>query len=108
MLEKQNKKLAPEPYFTAYFNLLQRAILAPRMWYRYEWKFSEEQVHDLMDAIENIPNFLYAYGGYFTKENMIEYLERYDSKWLTKASEETKFSLVECLNNYLERYENNE
>ena len=62
-------------------------MLLPRMWVRYDYGFAKEQLHDLMDAVENIPVFLYAYGGWFNEQNMHQNLVRYDEKWANPESQ---------------------
>ena len=87
------KILAPEPFFSAYLSVLNSSVLLPRMWVRYDHEFTKEQLHDLMDAVENIPQFLYSYGGWYNEDNMYKNIERYDEKWATPKGD-TGSSLI--------------
>ena len=90
------KKIAPEPYFTAYLYVMRQAILDLRMWHRYEMTVPPQQVEDLMDAIHNISDLLYCYDRWHVHENVREDLARYDGKWANPEGE-TGRSLCQLL-----------
>jgi len=92
----KSKSLAPEPHFTAYLFVQHKAILTLRMWIRYEEKISFDQIHDLMDAIHNISELLYAYKGWHVHENVVHDLQRYDAKW-SQEGNNPRICLVELL-----------
>ena len=92
----KEKRLAPEPYFTAYLFVLRQAILMLRMWHRYDEPIQVKQTEDLMDAIHNISELLYCYGGWHVHDNVLEDLLRYDRKWASTDSR-TGRSLAQIL-----------
>ena len=79
-----DRNLAPEPQFSIYLYVLRSAILEVRYRIRRGDPMPTDQLHDLMDAIENIPEFLSEYeghGGWLVEDNIKWYLERYDDRW---------------------------
>ena len=88
---------APEAVFHDYIHVLERAILELRMRIRYEDDVSMMEVHDLLDAIHNIPRMLRTYGEWWVPENIDSDLARYDAKWCHTGKANLRSSLVECL-----------
>lgn len=48
---------------------------------RYGETVSLQEVHDVMDAIHNIPSMLLGVGGWHVPENIDVDLKRYDARW---------------------------
>lgn len=57
------------------------------------------RLHDLTDALENVPAMLCAYGQWHVEENIDEGLKRYDKKWFNPDASERKLSLMRALEN---------
>ena len=89
---------APEPWASAYLEVLRRAILQVRVQIRCDKPMSGDQVHDLMDAVHNIPKFLTQRNDFFTVDVIRQELESYDRKW---AASEDDFSLIRILDTAL-------
>jgi len=56
-----------------------------------------DQLHDLMDAIENIPEFISEYnghGGWLVEDNIKPYLKSYDDRWGEAENQFRRFSLL--------------
>jgi len=89
--------MAPESVVRAYVSVLREAILNVRMRIRYGEPIDMQELHDLTDALENVPQMLCAYGGWHVEENIDEYLKRYDSKWYDPDGSLRGLSLVQAL-----------
>lgn len=74
-------KLAAESVIFAYANVLREAVLNVRMRIRYGETIEMQELHDLTDSLENIPQMLCHYGGWHVEENIDAALQRYDRKW---------------------------
>ena len=99
MLNKP-RNLAPEPYFSAYHDLLYQVATYVRVRSRGSNRLEDEELFDLMDAIHNVPEFLIEYG-FFDECSMREiFLEPFDEKWVRSPDD---FSLVRELDAALER-----
>ena len=93
----RQQNLAPESVIRAYMCVLRKAILCVRMRIRYGETIDMQELHDLTDALENIPEMLCAYGGWHIEENMDAALQRYDRKWFKPGDSERAFSLMRAL-----------
>ncbi len=80
-----------------YTCVLERAILVMRMRIRYDDNVTMVEVHDLLDAIHNIPTMLRDYGKWFVPENMDADLARYDDRWLPVGNSKFRMSLLKHL-----------
>ena len=89
--------LAPEPVIRAYATVLRQAILNVRMRIRYGETIDMQELHDLTDALENVPEMLCAYGGWHIEQNMDEALQRYDRKWYDPEASVRSISLMRAL-----------
>ena len=89
---------ASDQIFHDYIRVLECAILDMRMRIRYEDDVSLMEVHDLLDAIHNIPIMLRSVGGWHIPENIDADLARYDSKWQGADDSKRRKSLIEHLN----------
>jgi hypothetical protein len=96
------KSLAPEPYLSAYLELLYRVSIFVRSRSEGEVRLPDEQLFDLMDAIHNIPEMLLEYEGPGWSEKDLRelFLQAYDEKW---ATGEDDFSLIMALDDSLRR-----
>ena len=92
-------KLAPESVIRAYTSVLRDAILDVRRRIRYGETIDMQELHDLTDALENVPAMLCAYGQWHVEENIDEGLKRYDKKWFNPDASERKLSLMRALEN---------
>jgi hypothetical protein len=82
---------------------MEEAILHARMLIRYQKdapQAREQQIHDLMDATENIVTYLLRHDHFWTLEGcedkrttMLSYLETYDDRW---SKTEHGTSLLRC------------
>jgi hypothetical protein len=88
---------APQKTVKAYTVLLRMVIVRLRFRLRMGEDVSADEVHDLMDAIENIPLMLMNYGGWHVEANIDAALERYDQRWLPRGNSAHRDSLVEML-----------
>jgi len=88
----------PGSLFHDYIRVLERAILDLRARIRYEDDVTILEVHDLLDAIHNIPKLLQSCDGWHVPENVDADLARYDAKWLGAGNAALRKSLVEHLN----------
>lgn len=77
-----------------YIHVLERAVLDLRMRIRYGDGVSIEEVHDLLDAVHNIPRMLREYGGWYVPENIDNDLLRYDQKWMSNGESTLRHSLM--------------
>ncbi len=82
--------------FPEYAKLLEVVVLNLRMRIRYGEEVSNREVHDLMDAIHNIPQLLRACDGWHDSANIDVDLQRYDQKW-PKQLGCSRISLVETV-----------
>lgn len=98
-----NKNLAPEPQFSTYLWVLEQAIIHVRQRVRAGKPMPDEQLHDLMDAIHNVPKFLSEYGGWYVEENIRAAFAAYDELWGNAKDDSPGFRLVECLSMALEQ-----
>ena len=57
--------IAPEPILRAYLDLLREVSLYIRARSVGADRLLDSQLHELMDAIHNIPEFLTEFGGFF-------------------------------------------
>jgi hypothetical protein len=90
--------MVPTPEIVnAYTAVLERAILSLRMRLRYSEEVTPDEVHDLMDALHNIPIMLRNYGGWHVEENIDYDLAHYDKKWLSVPGSTLRSSLVGLL-----------
>jgi hypothetical protein len=75
--------VAPEPYFSAFQWVLERAIISCRFG-NWQGEFSSEHTADLMDAIHNIPPMIRNW-----RPDDLEFLraslQDYETKWLAKG-----------------------
>jgi hypothetical protein len=78
--------------------LLEQAILNLRMRIRYGENVSLREVHDLLDALHNVPTMLHKYGGWQVEENIEADLASYDNHWLSMPGSDMKNSLIKTLN----------
>jgi len=83
--------------FHDYILVLERAILDLRMRIRYDDGVTLDEVHDLLDAVHNIPKMLRDYGDWFVTENMEADLARYDDRWLPTGNSKMRKSLLQHL-----------
>ena len=90
-------KSAPEPVFHDYVTVLEYAILELRMRLRYEDDVTLDEIHDMLDAIHNIPTMLRQFGDWHVPDNIDADLERYDAKWLGIGSAELRLGLLKHL-----------
>ena len=88
---------ASQQVFHDYILVLERAILDLRMRIRYDDGVTLEEVHDLLDAIHNIPAMLRDYGNWFVTENIDTDLSRYDSRWLSVGDSKMRKPLLQHL-----------
>jgi hypothetical protein len=66
----------------AYLEVLKRVALYVRLRSRGESRLSDDELHDLMDAIHNVPAALVGEDRWFTPERMREQeFGDYDEKW---------------------------
>ena len=99
MLTEPNS-LAPEPYFSASLGLLFHVAIYVRARTSVPEKVTEEhirEIHQLMNAIHNIPESLLHYGKWFTEETMRDAFEQFDG---SSASEE-RLKLVPAFDQFL-------
>ena len=82
--------------FPEYAKLLEVVVLNLRMRIRYGEEISNREVHDLMDAIHNIPQMLRSCDAWHVPANIDFDLQRYDEKW-SKQSGCSRISLVETV-----------
>ena len=88
---------APEPTTKAFLALLEQVILCLRMRIRYGEDISLEEVHDLLDALHNVPTMLRNCGGSHVEENIEADLAAYDQRWLSEPGSDFRKSLVRTL-----------
>lgn len=86
-----DRNLAPEPQFSAYMYVLRAAVLEIRMRLRQGEPMPPDQLHDLLDAVHNVPEFVSEYrsgGGWFVDDNIKAEFQSYDNRWGQAQSEE--------------------
>jgi hypothetical protein len=67
----------------AFLDLLYRVAIYLRAHSTGPRRLPDSQLHDLMDAIHNVPLYLNGSDAYFTAEKLRElYLASYDKKWV--------------------------
>jgi hypothetical protein len=93
----KQENLAPESVIRAYLSVLREAILNVRMRIRYGETIDMQELHDLTDALENIPQMLCDYGGWHVEENIDSALLRYDRKYYNPGESERATSLMRAL-----------
>lgn len=93
----RQETLAPESVIRAYATVLRQAILNVRMRIRYGETIDMQELHDLTDALENVPEMLCAYGGWHIEQNMDAALKSYDRKWYDPEARERSISLMRTL-----------
>lgn len=97
------ENVAPDSVVYAYANVLRQALLSLRMRVRYGETIDMQELHDITDALENVPQMLCAYGGWNVESNIDWALQRYDDKWcrgersvsLMRALERARTELAE-------------
>ena len=87
----------PSNVSKAYLILLDKAIVNLRMRIRYGENLSNDEIHDLLDAIHNIPEMLHNYGGWFVEGNINQALLRFDERWQKQGSSDFRISLIDAL-----------
>jgi hypothetical protein len=80
-----------------YLHVLERAIIDLRARIRYNDDVSMDEVHDILDAVHNIPKMLRGYGGWFVTENIDADLGRYDTKWSDRGQATMRKRLMDHL-----------
>ena len=93
----RHKTFAPEPVLRAYLAVLRDAILSIRMRIRYGETIDMQEIHDLMDAVENIPEMLCAYGDWHVEGNIDWGLKHYDERWYKQGADPPMTSLQTSL-----------
>lgn len=88
---------APEPVFKSYMRLLEWVIIDLRKRIRYGDHIEQAEIHDILDAIHNIPEMVRNYGGWFVEENIDWALAHYDEKWMDKPTSVGRPSLIDTL-----------
>jgi len=89
--------IASDEVLHDYLHVLERAILDLRARIRYDDDVSMDEVHDLLDAVHNIPKMLRDYGGWHVTENIDADLADYDTKWSGKGQATGRKRLIEHL-----------
>jgi hypothetical protein len=87
----------PPEIANTYAALLERAILNLRMRIRGGENVQLDEVHDLLDALHNVPTMLKDYGGWHVESNINADLARYDQRWLGQPGSAMRLPLVETL-----------
>jgi hypothetical protein len=87
----------------AYIKLMEKAILQLRMRIRYGEIVSLDEIHDLLDAMHNIPAMLRGDSAWHNEENIIADLARYGEHWMSRAGSNQRVSLVQTLEVIRER-----
>jgi hypothetical protein len=90
---------APENVFHDYIQVLERAIFDLRTRIRYEDAVTIPEVHDMLDAVHNIPKMLRSCEGWHVPANIDADLSAYDKKWLGIGNARLRKSLMEHLDN---------
>ena len=90
-------KAATEPTVKAFLALIEQAILNLRMRIRYGEEVSLKEVHDLLDALHNVPIMLRNYGGWHVEGNVEADLALYDQRWLSQPGSDMRKSLAGTL-----------
>ena len=88
---------APPDVVHVYTTLLGRAILELRFRVRMGEVISADELHDLLDALHNVPAMLRDYGNWMVEENIDQDLARYDSRWVGRPDSELRKSLIDLL-----------
>jgi len=87
----------PEDVVQVYSRVLEQALLSLRMRIQYEDEVTMLEVHDLLDAIHNIPQMLRKCSGWHIPENIDRDLLRYDQKWQDVGNAKLRTPMSECL-----------
>ncbi len=103
-----SKNLPPEPFFSGYLLFLFRVLIELRLQTQQAEKMSHAEliafvkdVHELADALHNIPMFLAGLDSSFTVENMEElFIKGYDHA--DAGSEKKMFQLSKLLRRCVE------
>ena len=98
----ETKSLAPEPYFSASLGLLFHVAIYVRARTSAPEKVTEEhirEIHQLMNAIHNIPESLLHYGKWSTGESMRDAFEHFDSL----SASEGRLKLVPAFDQLLQK-----
>lgn len=74
-------ELAPEPILRAALYVVHMAAVATRNW-TYTDQFSHQQVHDLWEALHEVPDLVTRWRADAEVE-LLRYLDEYDEKWPT-------------------------
>ena len=96
----QSKSVAPEPYFSAALALLYHVVIYVRArTARPELVTSEyiQEIHELMNAIHNVPASVVEHGHWFTEERIRSAFEHFDSL----HPGEDRLRLVAALDDFL-------
>ena len=88
---------APPEVVHVYTTLLEDAILDLRMRLRSGESISDDELHDFLDALHNIPAMLKNYGNWFVEENIDAALEYYDQRWIGRDESQLRRSLIDLL-----------
>ena len=81
----------------AYIKLMEKAILQLRLRIRYGEIVSLDEIHDLLDAMHNIPAMLRGDSAWHNEGNIMADLARYDELWMCRAGSDHRISLVQAL-----------
>lgn len=87
----------PPEIANAYTALIERAIFNLRMRIRNGENVQADELHDLLDALHNVPTMLRDYGGWNVESNINADLARYDQRWVGQPGSTMRISLVETL-----------
>ena len=78
--------IAPTPIVRVYSEVIRQVALYIRAKSCGKNRISDDELHDLMDAIHNIPELITRYGEFFTVERMREYFwHSHDYKWVSRG-----------------------
>jgi hypothetical protein len=89
--------LAPEPVLSTYLAVIEQVILNLRMRIRNGEEPTLHEIHDILDAIHNVPKMLRNYGGWHVEENIDRFFSHYDEKWLAKPDSKLRRSYTKFL-----------
>ncbi|HMN46811.1 MAG TPA: hypothetical protein PKE27_19695 [Povalibacter sp.] len=93
---------APEPYFSASLALLFQVAIYVRARTSVPERITEEhirEIHQLMNAIHNIPESLLHYGKWFTEEKMRDAFAHFDSQ----SGGEERLKLLPAFEQFLQK-----
>ena len=83
----RDQNYASEPEFSAFLYVIYRAIIQVRYQIRYDEPMSNDQLHDLMDALHNIPTFLREGENGLSKQHILDAIRGYDRKWAHRVQD---------------------